>query len=110
MLMVPGSAKNIKLLSNELLVPLSRNKYSISGDCNSMSLSNTELPSILIVSMATRLVSTILWMYKVPFFRPLMFPVICKFVFDSFLSQDAKSTREKNARIIFSLVKYFAAK
>jgi hypothetical protein len=29
--------------------------------------------------------------------------------FDSFLSQDAKSTREKNARIIFSLVIYFAA-
>jgi hypothetical protein len=55
---------------------------SISGDFKSISLSKVELPSMTMVSIATR-VSTTLWIY-VPVFSPLIFPVMCRFVFDSF--------------------------
>jgi hypothetical protein len=39
---------------------MSRNKYSISGDFKSISLSKVELPSMTMVSIATRVLSTTL--------------------------------------------------
>ncbi|MNS46243.1 hypothetical protein D3C72_787310 [compost metagenome] len=101
-LIFPGSAKNKILLSNEFVTPLSKYKYSISGDSNLMSLSKAEFPSILILSIATSEVSTTLWIYKVPVFKPLMFPVMCKLsAAVSFLLQDANTARVTKAINVF---------
>jgi hypothetical protein len=103
---VDGSrlSKNNKLLSNEL--PFS--VQNIQHFRRLVRCHFQELPSIL-VSIAQGSCRQFFGCIK---FLSLALDVSCNMqvCFDSFLSQDAKSTREKNARIIFSLVIYFAAK
>jgi hypothetical protein len=59
--------------------------------------------------MATKVVSFIRWMYKVPFFNPLMLPVNTKFLVGFFGVQAAKISIENKAMSELRMVFKFGA-